>query len=246
MGTMSTEWRLVDSGHVRAADSAAIDEAILESRASGAVPDTLHFYVRASPTVSLGHFQRLSESVDLDRCRDAGVDLVRRKSGGSSIFTGPGQLIYGLIISGSQLPRGPEASFAVICSAIARAISSLGVDARHRPVNDIEVDGKKVSGSAQLRRRGVVLQHGSVILDTDLGLMDSVLRKGSPSERVTSLRSVLGRPPSMKVLKSALKHELSIEFGADIVPGKLTPDEEVRAAQLAEEFYANPSWTSRF
>lgn len=243
---MSGEWRLVDSGHVRAAYSAALDEALLESRVSGATPDTLHFYVRASPTVSLGYFQRLSESVDLGRCREAGVDLVRRKSGGRSIFTDSGQLIYGLVVSRSLLPRGSEASFAVICSAIARAIDSLGVDARYRPVNDIEVGGMKVSGSAQLRRGEVVLQHGSIIMDADLPLMDSILTEGRPSERVTSIRSALGRPPSMDALKSALRHEISMEFGAEIVEGVITPGEEARAKELEEEFYGNPSWTSRF
>jgi lipoate-protein ligase A len=243
---MGHTWRLVDSGRVRAAESAAIDEAILESRASGATPDTLHFYVRARPTVSVGHFQSLAESVDLDRCREAGVDIVRRKSGGGSIFTDPGQLIYGLVVSESELPRGATPSFAIVCSAIARAISSLGVEARHRPVTDIEVDGRKVSGSAQLRRKGVVLQHGSVILDADLELMDSVLRGGRPSERVTSLRAVLGRMPSMDELKSAMRRELSEEFGVRFVDGSLTVEEDARAKQLVEEVYADGSWTSRF
>ncbi len=243
---MGSVWRVIDSGRVGAAESAAIDEALLESRASGTTPNTLHFYVRARPTVSLGHFQSLTGSVDLERCREVGVEIVRRKSGGGSIFTDPGQLMYGLVVPESALPSGASGSFAVVCSALARAISSLGVEARYRPVNDIEVGGRKVSGSAQLRRKGAVLQHGSIIVDADPELMDSVLISGRPSERVTSIRAVLGQLPSMEVLKAAVRHELSVEFGTSMLDGSLTPEERVAASSLAREVYSDDSWTSKF
>ncbi len=245
---MRDVWRLVDSGMVRPPVSAALDEAILEAHSDGAVPDTLHFYARSSPTVSVGYFQKVGETLDIDACRRFGVNIVRRASGGSSIYTDEGQLIYGLVVRSEELPPTPEASFAVVCGAIARALSSLGIDARHRPVNDIEVGGRKVSGSAQLRRRGSVLQHGTIIVDTDLAVMDSVLRHvdgPKPSERVTTLAALLGSPPSMDELKMRIQAAVSDAFGVRLEKGALTHDEAGHAGRLVGERYSRDEWNLR-
>src|SRR3990170_1419224 len=119
---MPRRWRLVDSGLVPPAESAALDEAILEAHVQGAVPGTLHFYRRSLPTVSIGYFQKVADSVDLPECQRRGVSIVRRKSGGSSIYTDSGQLIYGLIIDGCDVPKD-ESAFCVICEALSRALS---------------------------------------------------------------------------------------------------------------------------
>lgn len=245
---MGEVWRLVDSGVVPPAVSAALDEAVLEAHSKGSVPDTLHFYVRSSPTVSVGYFQKAGESLDLDACSRLGVHVVRRGSGGSSIYTDAGQLIYGLVLRSDELPPTPEASFARVCGAIARAISSFGVDARHRPVNDIEVGGRKVSGSAQLRRRGSVLQHGTVILETDLGAMDAVLRHDGrlrPSDRVATLASLLGRPPEMEELKRRIRDELGLAFRVDFAEGDLTDGERKDVERLVAERYSRKDWNLR-
>jgi lipoate-protein ligase A len=240
--------RLVDSGFVPPAASAALDEAVLEAHSRGSVPDTLHFYARSSPTVSVGYFQRAGESLDLEACRRLGVHVVRRGSGGSTIYTDRGQLIYGLVVRSDELPPTPEASFALVCGAIARAISSFGVEARHRPVNDIEVGGRKVSGSAQLRRRGSVLQHGTVIIDTDLRTMDAVLRgRGGPrpSERVTTLASLLGTAPDVAEVKRRVAREVGGALGSEVVEGVLTGAETEDVERLVAERYSRDEWNLR-
>ena len=245
---MGETWRLVDSGTVRPAESAALDEAILEAHSAGSVPDTLHFYVRSSPTVSVGYFQKAAESLDLDACRRLGVQVVRRGSGGSSIYTDRGQLIYGLVVRSEELPPTPEASFALVCGAVARAVSSFGVDARHRPVNDVEVGGRKVSGSAQLRRRGSVLQHGTVIMDTDLRIMDSVLRHGTgprPSERVTTMAALLGEVPDVGEVKRRIRDEVARTFGVGMAEGELTAAEKRCVERLVAERYSREEWNMR-
>jgi len=228
--------------------SAALDEAILEAHSSGTVPDTLHFYARSSPTVSVGYFQKVGETLDVDACGRLGVSIVRRGSGGSSIYTDKGQLIYGLVVRSEELPPTPEASFAVVCGAIARAISSFGIDARHRPVNDIEVGGRKVSGSAQLRRRGSVLQHGTIIVDTDMAVMDSVLRHvdgPKPSERVTTLAALLGRAPDMDEIKARVRGAISDAFGVRLDKGMLTGEENDHVGRLVRERYSRDEWNLR-
>ncbi len=249
---VARSWRLVDSGLVSPAESAAIDEAILEAHSSGAVPNTLHFYRRHTPTVSIGYFQKVSESVDLDECRRRGVALVRRRSGGSSIYTDPGQLIYGLVVGDDDVPDELAESFKLICTAIARAVSSFGVDAVYRPLNDVEVGGRKISGNGQLRRRGSVLQHGTVIVDTDIANMDSVLRAPKrsgirrPSERVTTLASLLGRAPDMDLVKGAIAFEFGETFGAEFKASGLTRAESSLVERLVRERYGTDDWNLKF
>ena len=246
---MHQAWRLVDSGFVPPPESAALDEAILEAHIEGRVPNTLHFYGRSVPTISVGYFQRVSESLDLEEVRRRGVAIVRRKSGGSSIYTDQGQLIFGIVLHEEDVPEDRMESFRVICSALAAALSSLGVDARYRPMNDIEVAGRKVSGSAQLRRKGSVLQHGTVIVDADLSVMDAVLKsKGAvrPSDRVTSLTSLLGKKIPLASVKDAIAKNLGSAFGVSIVPSTLTEWERARVVRLVEERYSRDEWNMRF
>jgi lipoate-protein ligase A len=237
---------MVDSAPLPTAESAAVDEAILGLHADGAVPSTLHFYTRLEPTVSVGYFQRVSEAVDLEECARRGVRLVRRGSGGSSIYTDPGQLIYSLVLPASAIGAGEE-SFAAVCGPIAKALGALGVAARYRPVNDIEVGGRKVSGSAQLRRHDSVLQHGTVLIDADIECMDAVLRHGTtlPSDRVTTLSRLMGKPPRVDVVKAFIAAELGRAFSVDLEPGTLTAAEKERVETLVRTRYGSDGWNLR-
>lgn len=251
---MQPTWRLLDSGLVDSAQSAALDEAILEAHIAHAVPNTLHFYVRTTPTISIGYFQKASESLDLEECARRGIQLVRRKSGGSSIYTDSGQLIYGLVVSESDVPRERPQSFRFICSALARAISSFGVDARYREMNDVEIAGRKVSGNAQLRRKGSLLQHGTIILDTDLSAMDAVLRMkeskrhsiSTPSDRIVTLASLIGRAPSMTEMKRRISLELARDFEIKFVESSLTPLENRLVHKLVDDRYSKRDWNLKF
>lgn len=240
-------WRLVDSGSVPPAESAALDEAMLDRHSAGEVPDTLHFYTRSRPTVSLGYFQKAAEAVDLDECGRRGVAVVRRRSGGRTIFTDPGQLVYAVVVGSGEMPGSGASSFEPVCSAIARAISSLGVAASYRPVNDIEVGGRKVSGSAQLRRRGSVLQHGTVLVDADLDTMDAVLRHAPipPSARVASLSRLLPARPDTGTVKALIAEEIGRTFGAVLEPSGMTEREAEKVRELVGSRYGRREWNLR-
>jgi lipoate-protein ligase A len=251
---MQDSWRLVDSDLVSPAESAALDEAILESHLAGAVPNTLHFYRRSVPTVSVGYFQRMDSSVIVEECDRRGVSIVRRKSGGSSIYTDSGQLIYGLVVHASDIPASPEESFRVLCTALAKAISHFGVDARYRPLNDVEVEGRKISGSAQLRRKGSVLQHGTVLVDTDLETMDAVLRVDKaknpdirkPSQRVVTMANLVASVPDMDAVKARVVLEIEKALGTQFEMGELTSFERVMVRRLVQERYSQKEWNYRF
>jgi lipoate-protein ligase A len=249
---MLRRWRLVDSGLVHPPESVALDEAMLEAHSQGRVPATLHFYVRAVPTVSVGYFQKLDESIDVEECRRRGVAIVRRKSGGSTIYTDRGQLIYGLVMDTSCLGRD-ESVFSAVCGSLARAVSSFGVEAHYRPPNDVEVGGMKVSGSAQLIRSGSVLQHGTVLVDTDLEAMDAVLKpvlQGEslvrPSERVTTLAKVIGRIPDMDAVKGEIAREIELRCDAKFEVASLTDFEARIVQELVVQRYSREDWNSKY
>ena len=247
-------WRLIDSGLVAPAESAALDEAILEAHIASKVPSTLHFYRRDRPTISIGYFQKLVESVDVAECERRGVALVRRKSGGSSIYTDPGQLIYGLVVHEDDLPRDRSDSFRIVCTAIANAMRVFGVDAVYRPMNDVEVGGMKISGNAQLRRKGSVLQHGTVVVDTNMKQMDSVLRilklapgvGVRPSTRVTTLAALIGSTPDMDLVKGALVSAFGESFKVRFVSSPLSEVEGSLVRKLVRERYSRKEWTFKF
>jgi lipoate-protein ligase A len=246
-------WRLVDSGIVEPSESAALDEAILEAHSSGEAPNTLHFYRRAAPTVSIGYFQKVDETVELGECERLGVAVIRRRSGGSSIYTDAGQLIFGLVVRASDLPKGREESFRFICSAIARAVGSLGVGAYYRPTNDVEVGGRKVSGNAQLISRGSVLHHGTVLVDTSTSNMDAVLKVErtkrpslvKPSDRVTTLTSILGSRPDIDVVKGNIAREISAAFACKLDKASLSSKEKDLVRKLVHERYGRKDWNFR-
>jgi len=251
---MPRSWRLVDSGAVSPPESAAIDEAILEAHVLGKVPNTLHFYTRSLPAISVGYFQKMAESVDLAECERRGVAIVRRRSGGSSIYTDNGQLIYGLVLHEPDLPQIRADSFRLICEAISSALRSFGVDAVYRPMNDVEVDGRKISGNAQLRRKGSVLQHGTVVVDTDFSAMDAVLRVNSlnrrgvsrPSDRMTSLARIIGAAPEMEKVKGALLTSFEKSLDARFAQSPLTEYEKTLVRDLIEEHYSRHEWNFKF
>ena len=241
-------WRLVDSDLAAPAYTAACDEAMIIARHQGAIPDTLHFYRRAVPTVSIGYFEKVEQVVDLEAMRRRGVGLVRRVSGGSAIYTDPGQLIYSVIVDERMVPEGPSATFELICQGVIEALGYLGVAATFKPVNDVLVSGRKISGSAQTRKWDVVLQHGTLMVDTDFEAMFDVLKpvkKGRGRDSVTSLSKELGETPSMERVKKAMVDGFASALGVEIVPGALTRFEEETIERLIKERYGREEYTFR-
>ena len=235
---------MIDSGILSPSRSVAVDEALLEGHGNGSTPDTVHFYTRSQPTVSIGQFQRAAEAVDLEECARRGVAVMRRRSGGGSIFTDGGQLIFAIVTSESVLGTAPADAFKAVCGAVAESLRGMGVEAEYRPVNDIEVGGRKVSGSAQLRRHGSVLHHGTVIVDTDLETMDAVLKGAHtrPSERVTRLSDLLRPPPDAGQVKSALAEGFGRLFKVEFEISQLTESESAMVDGYVASRYGNDSW----
>jgi lipoate-protein ligase A len=247
--------RVVDSDVARPELTAAIDETLLRTRIEGRCPDTIHIYRRRPPSVSIGLFQTAAEVADLEACERDGVPVVRRSSGGGAIYTDDRQLVYALVWR-PERPVRAEQGFELVCGAIVGALGHLGVpDVKRAGVNDVEVGGRKVSGSAQAVRRGVHLVHGTVLVDADLDAMFTYLRPmhaklekaglTSPRERVTTLAEVLGRAPSLEDVKLAVGTQLATVARGKPEPGDLTADERAMADRLVEKRFSNRAWNLR-
>jgi lipoate-protein ligase A len=129
--------RLVDTDLADPAYTAACDETMVTARRRRMVPDTIHLYRRNRPTISLGYFERVEETVDIDVARERGIQLVRRFSGGSAIYTDQDQIIYAVVMGRDRLPSDPNDIYRMICSGIILGLEELGLEASFKPINDV-------------------------------------------------------------------------------------------------------------
>lgn len=245
------DWRHIDSDLSEPAFTVAADEAIARARSKGLVPNTLHFYRRNRPTVSLGYFQEVEKAVNREFCKENGIQIVRRVTGGSAIYTDPGHLIYGLVLEENTLPADRTKAFGKVCGAIIHALGELGIDAVFKPANDVLVGGRKISGSAQMRRWGIVLQHGTVVLHNDQRMMTGALKMDlgkvhgrgfKPETYVTSLSEILGSQPKTELVKSALARGFENAFNVNFTESEFTDFERNHIKELVETKYGSDVW----
>lgn len=245
-------WRLIDTDIAEPRYTAALDEAILIERSSDKVPDTIHFYRRKPPAISLGYFQDPEEEVNIKLCKKAGVELLRRASGGGAIYTDEKQLIFAVAYKETTTQSIIE-SYKKIGDVIITAFHEFSLDAKFKPINDVLINGKKISGSAQTRKAGAILHHGTVIVDCDFEKMAKYLKFSSEknadnshkkiTERITSLAIELGEAPKMEEVKTSLLKGFEKVFGVNVVNGNLTKSEKKLAAKLVRTKYGKAEWT---
>ncbi len=246
------EWRLLPLRVDDAFTSMAIDEALLKLNAEGKSPNTIRFWRWLPSTVSIGCFQSVEREVDLEVAKRYGVDVVRRITGGGAVFHDHGgELTYSVVCKQGDVPGDIIESYRLICGGLARGFERLGLRAEFKPVNDVLGNGKKISGSAQTRRWGSVLQHGTVLIAPDVRRMFELL-KVSPEkisdkfiasvfERVTTIERELGRKPSFEEVREAMSEGFRKSLDIELVENKLT-DKEVKLAQNLRSKYASEEW----
>ncbi len=252
---MVEKWRLLDTGLRDAFYNMALDEAIAIARSKKLVPNTLRFFRWEPSAVSIGYFQSMEEEVDIEACNRLGIDYVRRRTGGGAVYHDrDGELTYSLIVNEDHplISRDFQKTYETLCSGIVRGLRVLGVPAEFKPINDIIVDGKKISGNAQTRSMNVVHQHGTILRDVDPTLMFTVLKVPSEKirdkmiksvkERVTSVKNYLKREVRFEELKNALIRGFEETFNIKLVPGEVTDFEERTAIKLKMEKYSTREW----
>lgn len=247
---------MLQTGYANAFSNMAIDKAILVANSQELVPPTVRFYGWSPSAISIGYFQSLMEEVDIHACDRAGVDYVRRITGGGAVFHEK-ELTYSIVIPEShpEIPKNILNSYGRICGAVIKGLSQLGIESTYAPINDILADGKKISGNAQTRKHGTVLQHGTVLMDVDVDKMFSLLKVPNEKikdklitdvkQRVTSLSHCLGNEVSFQKVAVAMKAGFQEEFQIELRPGKLTKNEQILAKQFEEETFSTKDWNQR-
>jgi lipoyltransferase/lipoate-protein ligase len=248
-------WRMMGLDVNDAYLNMAIDEAICRLRSQGKSPNTIRFYRWKPSAVSIGYFQLLDQEVNLDECKRLGVDVIRRMTGGGAVYHAyDGEVTYSVIVNEDhpRIPKDIIKSYELICGGVVDGLRSLSIDAEFRPVNDIDVKGKKISGNAQTRRRGVVVQHGTVLVDTDIRTMFTVLKVSkekisdklikSVEDRVTTIRRETGQKIGFEEVTQALKESFPKVLGVQTHEGGLSEEEKTLAERLREEKYSTREW----
>jgi lipoate-protein ligase A len=280
---MSQTWRFIRSGKCSPAYNMAVDEAILMLHSEGKVPPTLRFYGWNPATLSIGYFQKADEEVDFAALAAQGLGFVRRPTGGRAVLHDQ-ELTYSMIVSEDYpgMPRSVTEAYRVLSEGLLHGFRRLGLQAEMVSLAseddklkyaaagsaacfdspswyELVVEGRKVAGSAQVRQRGVVLQHGSILLDMDIDQLFAVLQ--FPSDRVRDrLRSSfagkavaindllrqLGRNEvELPAAEEAFGLGIAESMGIELVPSELTGDERELADELVRDKYGNADWNMR-
>ena len=230
----------------------AIDEAVMIARIEEKVEDTVRLYIFKPSSITIGRFQSVEYDVDLEKCKELEIPVVRRITGGGSVFHDQyGEITYSAVIGEDSYKglKNVEESYRTIASPLVEALREVGLNGGFSGLNDIIANGKKISGSAQTRRKGVILQHGTFMYATRLDILASVLKvsqkklqdKGVRSiwERVTTLERE-GIKVSREEVYNILRDKFLEKFPLE--EGKLTDYELELAEELLEERYGKEEW----
>lgn len=252
----------------------ALDEALLETVAQGASPPTLRLYAWDPPCLSLGYAQPIADA-NHQQLHELDWGLVRRPTGGRAILHCD-ELTYAVVGQDTQrfLSGGVLASYRRLSAGLVEALTCLGLEVEVQPdagmteeeranpvcfqvpsAYEITAAGKKLFGSAQVRRRGGVLQHGSLPLRGDLTRICQVLHFTDEAggdqacravaERAGTVAGLLGREVTWDEAAQALMDGFAQALKIDFSVEEPSQEELQRAQELVEDRYANPSWTAR-
>ena len=240
----------------------ALDEAILDSVIKRKSPNTVRFFKWNPSTVSIGRNQSLSNEVDVDRALENGFNIVRRITGGGAVFhDNTREITYSIVCPTKFLEKlnakNVMEQFEKIEAGIVLALKHYGLKPEkgviHCPA--IFLDGKKFSGNAQVRKKGYLLQHGTILLDLDPELMYSVLRAPRNVSKSKMVKSVYAKCIGIKDqlefyneedFLSSLKVGFETNLGINLKEGSLTEEELKMAENLVLMKYSNKIWLEKY
>lgn len=266
------KWRLIIDTKNDAYYNMAVDEAIMKIHSQGDTPPTLRFYGWQPAALSIGYFQQAKKEVDFEKCKQEGIDSVRRLTGGRAILHDR-EITYSIVIREDYnlLAASIEKSYQQISSGLVAGLTRLGVPAELKAVErgkkaprghsaacfdapswyEVILDNKKLIGSAQRRKENTILQHGSLPLDDSSEEIFELLNYDSAEKRKKSRRVFKAKSTNLKKagyvfnkeqLIKALSSGLAEKFEIYLEESALTAAEIKLAQKLAKNKYRNPNW----
>ena len=256
--------RFIDTGFNDAFTNMAIDETILQHCQ---IP-TLRVYSWSPKAVSIGYNQNIIKEINLDYCKKNNIKIVRRLTGGKAVFHDR-EITYSFILqeNNNLLPFEFNESYKIIAKALVIALKKVNINAEIKKVPEkiatpicfnssnwyeLLVNGRKISGSAQRRFNGKVLQHGPILIDFDYNKNNSIFNSNNLidniinlQKRITSLKDELNKIISYNEIAEAIKFGFKENFNFDIVDDSLTEEEIKLAEKLRKEKYSTEEWNYR-
>lgn len=276
---MSEVWRFIDSKKQGPAYNMALDEALLNWHSEGKIPPTIRFYGWEPATLSIGYFQRVAKEIRMEAVREKQLGFVRRPTGGRGVLH-EHELTYSVIVSEAHpaMPKTVTKAYRVISTGLLEGFKALGLNA-YFAVPDSEkerealkkprsavcfdapsyyelvVEGKKIAGSAQTRQKGVILQHGSILLDIDEEKLFDLFQYRSDrlrermqrafSQKAVAINALRKEPVTLDEASRAFKQGFEKGLGIQLVPYQLSESEEKEVQLLAKSRYESDEWNFR-
>ncbi|TSI08561.1 biotin/lipoate A/B protein ligase family protein [Lysinibacillus sp. BW-2-10] len=276
---MKAKWYFINSGPCSPSYNMALDEALLDLHSEGKIPPVIRFYEWNPATLSIGYFQSAQKDIDLDAVKAQGLGFVRRPTGGRAVLH-EHELTYSIIVS-EQYPNMPATvteAYRVLSEGLLVGFQNLGLDA-YFSVPDTEekradlknpksavcfdapswyelvVEGKKVAGSAQTRQKGVILQHGAILLDLDDEKLLSVFKFSSPEvkermrrklpQKAVAINQLTDKTITIPQCITAFRNGFEGALDIELVPYELTAEQLEYVKQLEETKYLTDEWNFR-
>ncbi|MEK5207390.1 lipoate-protein ligase A [Psychrobacillus psychrotolerans] len=271
-----TKWYFINSGPCSPSYNMALDEALLDWHSEGLIPPVIRFYEWNPATLSIGYFQTVEKEIDIEAVKRLGLGFVRRPTGGRGVLH-EHELTYSVIVTESypSMPATVTEAYRVISEGLLLGFQNLGLNAYFSVPNtdeqkenlknpksavcfdapswyELVVEGKKVAGSAQTRQKGVILQHGAILLDLDEDKLIQTfkfaseevrekVRKGL-SQKAVSINKIISKPVTMEECKTAFKKGFADALEIELVEYNLTQEQKNYVKQLEVTRYANDKW----
>lgn len=270
------QWYFINSGPCSPAYNMALDEALLDWHSQGEIPPVIRFYEWNPATLSIGYFQQVHKDINLEAVKKQNLGFIRRPTGGRAVLHDQ-ELTYSVIVTESypNMPETVTEAYRVISEGILQGFRLLGLDAyfsvpeTKEQLDDLKkpksavcfdapswyelvVEGKKVAGSAQTRQKGVILQHGAILLDLNEELLLSVfnfataeakekMRKKLP-EKAVAMNQFVDTPFTIEQCVNAFSKGFETALDIELIPYELTEQQTQYVEQLMQNKYLTDEW----
>ncbi|MDG0842532.1 lipoate--protein ligase family protein [Staphylococcus equorum] len=275
---MTESWNFINTGSNDPYFNMAMDEALLNFVSRGEIDPVIRFYTWNPATLSVGYFQRLTKEIDIEKVQEKGYGLVRRQTGGRGVLHDK-ELTYSVIVPEShpEMPTTVTEAYRVISEGLLEGFKSLGFEASFsiprskeeraklkQPRSavcfdapswyELVVEGRKIAGSAQIRQKGVILQHGSLLQDVDIDdLFDMFIFKNerlkdnmkqSFVEKAVAINDISDRHITIPEMEEAFEIGFKKGLNIDFKPLNLTHKQQEEVNELTEKYKAD-EWNYR-
>lgn len=237
--------RLLDLNHVSYLHSQTIYHTVAYCTTEASA-GTIILLSPLEPYVCIGYHQVLEKEIEVEYCQKKGYPILRREVGGGAVYLDKDQLFFQCVFPKDKVPKRLDSLYKLFLQPAVNTYRSLGVEAVYRPVNDIQVDGKKICGSGAARIEDATVVVGNIMFDFNYGEMSRALRVPSEKFRdklydsmqayLTTLRKELGYEPDRQKVKNILIKEFERVLEISLRSGSLTPEEHRMLADMDERF----------